>query len=198
MKHNKEEAAAFLLDELGGIDERYVLEARAYRRGGLSGGIKALISIGSVAAALVFLTFSLVIINVLIGGRSGGKAALELDGVLDATSAQSTDEITDEMFFSGQALLVWQKADEQTYYTAPVDSSQLRSLSEGLGHGGAYSDSEQPAAKLWLLMGDGTVVSPYLKTSPGNVGYGCLFDYNAEITPSSSTVSLINQILNSN
>ena len=57
-------------------------------------------------------------------------------------------------------------------------------------------DSESVEVKVWLSYGDGTVVSPYLKHTRGNTGYGTLFDYSAEVEPSEKLTSTIHKLLN--
>ena len=58
---------------------------------------------------------------------------------------------------------------------------------------------ESPQAlsyRVWIVMGDGSVVTPHLKPSDGNVGSAELFDYNAELIPSQAFNSQISEILN--
>ena len=49
---------------------------------------------------------------------------------------------------------------------------------------------------MWIVYEDGRVVSPYLKHTQGNVSYGSLFDYSAEVEPNAALVKALHEVLN--
>lgn len=102
-----------------------------------------------------------------------------------------------ERMGNGFYYLMWE--DEQTgqlYTSEPLTQNQMRQLQEHMGKGTAVGpDEPSPFYRVWLVCGDGSVLTPYLKSSNGNVGYMTLFDYDAELYPSKEFISCVSQIL---
>ena len=59
------------------------------------------------------------------------------------------------------------------------------------------SGGEDAAVSVWINYGDGRVVTPYLKDTEGNVGYGTLFDYEPEIVPTKDMSKFVNSLVSS-
>ena len=91
--------------------------------------------------------------------------------------------------------LIWQIDGEEYYNVAPISkASTLDSITTQLDRPLAdlsAEESEQISVKAWIAYGDGRVDSPYLKHTAGNTGYGVLFDYCAEVEPSSELTDTI-------
>ena len=91
--------------------------------------------------------------------------------------------------------LIWQIDGEEHYNVAPISkTSTLDSITTQLDSPLAdlsAEESEQISVKAWIAYGDGRVDSPYLKHTAGNTGYGVLFDYCAEVEPSSELTDTI-------
>ena len=93
--------------------------------------------------------------------------------------------------------LMWEDAQTgQLYSSEPLTEYQARQLQAHMGKGVAVGpDEPSPFYRVWLVCGDGSVFTPYLKSSNGNVGYMTLFDYDAELYPSKEFISCVSQIL---
>ena len=112
------------------------------------------------------------------------------------------DDISGTVYFpeeidllDGSTRLVWKYADEQGYRACIITAEQLESLEKKLDSGSVnIEDSEADDVDtsldgIWLCRDDGTVISPCLRLSDGNVGYGTLFEYDPELEPSAQFTS---------
>ena len=95
--------------------------------------------------------------------------------------------------FTGSAQLIWTDGESDEYYRVSLSEQELASLlylmqerQVDLGE-----DSEIPSYKIWISIGDGMVISPYLKADPGNTGHGELFDYDPELEMSDDLAEYI-------
>ncbi len=108
----------------------------------------------------------------------------------------SADEID---LHDSTAKLIWQHDGDEHYNVAQITHpSSLKIITAELDR--PCSDlsadcSDMISTKLWVCYGDGRVDSPYLKHTPGNTGYGVLFDYCAEVEPSSALTEAVLTII---
>lgn len=111
-----------------------------------------------------------------------------LDGYTVYPSAES-------LTYTEKTSLVWQYADGDEVYVASLSSKQLDDLKDVMGKGDEVGESSPSlACYVWIIDGQGTVVSPYLKDGAGNEG--CfIFDYEAEIIPDEEFVERVSEIL---
>ena len=78
-----------------------------------------------------------------------------------------------------------------------LTKDEVDQIYRSIGKGTKVGDtSPSPDCHVWVLCGNGEVLSPYLLASAGNVGNAELFDYNAELIPSEQLISCIADILN--
>ncbi len=113
--------------------------------------------------------------------------------------AQRFDKNELSNYRAGKAL-IWQSEQSGELYTLPINGyEQTYKLELLLEKKGAEVSAEEAAhisTRLWVSLGDGRVVTPYLKESVGNVGYGTIFDYTAELAPDDEAwVAFIREIL---
>ena len=209
MKKIKQEQAEALFRAIGEIDDFLLQEAVSYRPSKRF-SLSALIPI---AATLLLTTVLLVSTGVMSLWSPSGKNPMSeqngnagstpqtLDSVLlfsrdDAlyTTVETADSVP---FFSGEAYLVWQYADSEALcISRELSESEVETLTKKMGTGTPVeADSQSPSCRMWLVLGDGRVISPYLYPSSGNVGAATLFDYEAELIPSSEFSSCISDIL---
>lgn len=202
MKEMKRIKAEYLLLEIGEIDDALVHDAENYHPERSSRPRLLLI-----AAAFV-LVFALVIgtplISRLVSPKAEGEGDIDLQVYsLDALISESdtakysfVSTSADLPYFDGGAHVVWQTEGSDGYYVSDTLSKrELSELSASIGKGESVGDtSPELECKVWILYGDGRVVTPYLKTSSGNVSSE-VFDYEAEIIPTDSFVSCISDIL---
>lgn len=205
MKYSKQEKIEYLFDEIGRINDSLVQEAMVYRREPKKLPIKAI----SVAATL--LVACLVLFRVGSGllpkvskddtavNESGRIASLESlltehTDTLDCRLLSAQGELN---FFDSNAYLVWQESNgNRLYVSRPLKADELEKL-KTMATQGTLVGNTSPAldCRVWILCGDGSVFSPYLRSSAGNIGMGELFDYNAEIIPSSNFTAYVSDIL---
>lgn len=110
------------------------------------------------------------------------------------TTVSSAEELD---FFSGAPCVVWQYKDStELCVSRALSSGELQKLTTEIDRGTSVGvTAPSLTCQVWLLPGDGTVISPYLKSSSGNIGTE-LFDYNAELIPTERFASCISEILN--
>ena len=216
----KRRKAEALLDAIGEIDDSYLQEAISYKKRRRVKLSRLLIIAATVILAVVIPFSALVGTSVvglaLIGGfganqgqagdsspEADGEAYMEdrlsflMLGMSDSGNfkfCQSEEEIP---YADGNAYLVWQIDGESGYYMSdPLDYSDVRTLTSTMGRGERVeAGSPTIQCKVWLLLEDGRVISPYLRVSAGNIS-NSVFDYEAEITPDDALVDRISDILN--
>ena len=102
-------------------------------------------------------------------------------------------------FFDGTAKIIWRGEDESQYrvitVASPAEADRILDRLKVAGTPLAPDSAYDPTYSVWISRGDGTVVSPYLKPSAGNVGYACLFDYAPEVEPDEELAALIRGVV---
>ena len=208
MNQNKMKKAAFLLDEVGYVSDAYLQEALTYRK-------KKTLTRPWMAAVACILVVVLVgggllnspLLDNIFGGFNKAEhenpqtqATVTLDSFLDANrgtlncTALSAEEVT---YFGSTYLILQYEGDETFYRSRDLTAREVERINSLLGKGASVGgNSPALLCRVWLVCEDGTVLSPYLKNTDGNKGFAMLFDYEAEILPSSSLISCISDILN--
>ena len=219
--------AAYLLDELGGIEDRYLAEAQIPCRATRQTPIFRRVLIVALSLALTLtVVLSALLIGSLRGAKSEDHAALgdELapgtEQVLNQFSGATATTLSDRLgelrasteslqiaeeelnLFDGQAKVIWQYAEEETVRVQSLTPSEYRQLTQTLDREthsktDGSGEGEKTLAGIWLAAGDGTVISPQLEQTAGNVGYGALFTYRPETEPSTAFTELLCDILSS-
>lgn len=126
--------------------------------------------------------------------------ATRLDAIRDTSSAEklSANQIK---YFDGYARIVWKYSDENYYRVCRISSSDLTKLQNKIENdqGKLVESAEKGSVEgIWISFGDGKVITPCLISSEGNVGYGSVFDYTAEVEPSEALASFICDIIGQN
>lgn len=204
MNRNKMNKAAFLFDEIGNVGDLYLQEALTYRKKRVN--LRPWIAAAACLLVVVLvggLLRSPVLDNIFGGGEKAEpetQAPVTLDAFLDANRAtlNCTEVQENEIDYFGSTYLILQyEGDEAFYRSRNLTEREVDRILGLLGKGDEVGTSS-PAllCRVWLVCEDGTVLSPYLKNTDGNKGHAVLFDYEAEILPSSSLISCISDILN--
>ena len=200
-----------LYDEIGGVDESYLQQAATYRAKRKAPVWRAVLIAASLALVGVLLigTLAMSIGIGLVGswimdalqpqapGSNEQPAAYTIADMEQTMQNKQSDlnPVTEEnlQFFTKHAQLIWTDGESGEYYRVNLTETELdRMLSLMQRYQVEIDeDSEQPNYQMWISFGDGTVVSPYLKTSPGNTGHGQLFNYDPEIELSEDLIRLI-------
>ena len=207
MKHTRHEKILYLFREIGEIDDSLIHEAQTYRPRRMHLPTRWL----TVAAALL-LCVSLVIAGGLLeplfqknSGEApdiGAESEMPmLDRLLASTRgtgvAHPLSHAQDAPYFDGQAYIVWQFVqDGALFISDPLSKDQLLRLTRALEDGESVGGTSPTlTCRVWILPGDGSVLSPYLPNTPGNIGTAELFDYQVEQIPSDALTSCISDIL---
>lgn len=191
-----------LYEEIGGVDERYLQEAGAYRARKKSPAWRTLL----IAAALL-LSFT-----VLLGTVAAGVTIGVIGALIDREEQPDQETLTpveqmelamaqsalqplsaDELALFGAPTLIWSEQGSDEYYSVTLTKSQCEQLVYLMQSSRREytAQSEQPTYQIWLSFGDGVVVSPYLKNTAGNAGHGAVFDYDPELEMSDDLAEYI-------
>lgn len=205
MTEQRIKQAEALFCAIGTIDDEIVAAAqspnfvrrRALWRNGVIAAVAACVAlaigVGALGAGMLASLFG--------GADKVQDEPLTLDAVLqgatDNDSVMRLDE-DDIDLFSGKTSLIWQNGGEGDYCVVELKSDYDASrLKRELYYQTEEVNAEEAKAincRVWVSFGDGTVVSPHLKHSAGNIGYGKLFDYDPELMPSDSLAELVNTL----
>ncbi len=203
-----------LYDEIGGVDERFLQEAATYRarRKAPTWRVALIAAVLALVGALLLGTLAMSVGIAIVGGilHDALSPAPEVPeqneevpvsytiASMEQTLAQRQGNMRpldadDLRLFNGSAQLIWTDSESGEYYRVWLSDSELGDLLYLMQKDpkDISADSEQPAYRIWICFGDGTVVSPYLKADAGNAGHGQLFDYDPELELSGDLIKLI-------
>ena len=197
--------AAFLFDEIGNVGDLYLQEALTYRKKRVN--LRPWIAAAACLLVVVLvggLLRSPVLDNILGGFDKAESPEAVAPTTLDAflTENRNTIECTaiskSEIDYFGSTYLILQyEGDETLHRSRDLTQHEVDRILDLMGKGEEVgASSPELLCRVWLVCEDGTVLSPYLKNTDGNKGHAVLFDYEAEILPSSSLISCISDILN--
>ena len=206
MNHNKIKKAAFLLDEIGNVGDVYLQEALTYRKRRID--IRPWIAAAACILVVVLVGGSLLnspmFDNIFGGFHKAESPEAVPPATLDAFLTENRTTINcsiisaNEVDYFGSTYLILQyEGDETLYRSRDLTKHEVNRILDLMGKGDSVgTTSPELLCRVWLVCEDGTVLSPYLKNTDGNKGHAVLFDYEAEILPSSSLISCISDILN--
>ena len=105
-----------------------------------------------------------------------------------------------EIFFDGTVKLIWKYEDEEEYRICTLSSTNANEIKRIMEYRYGFFNTDPEAdgdglEGFWICYEDGSVISPYLKTSSGNVAYGDVFEYERELEPSAEFARLIERIV---
>lgn len=203
--NQKDKKAAYLLDEIGGIDDRYIAEAMKAKKKPKTGSVILILAACIAALAIMLLAVAgAVAVGGIIGGiirddisSSRPKPPEKLGEILKNESNGSgviKVAYASEIDFFDGAYLIWQNESGNGYCLKRLSQSSLTVLESNIGGANVGEGEEVGAVKVWISCGDGRVFSPYLKPTVGNVGCGELFDYSPEIVPSERFNSCVSNL----
>lgn len=180
--------AEHLLDAIGQLDDGCVQRAVYYRRSRRS--LKKWLAL---AAAFIIVAY------VAISNFTGNKDNLGSRDVLEQTLISVKDYLTPQSqinLFDGTTKLIWSYGDGD-YYALTVS---LHYDAQGLINSVASNQygsgkPEQNSIRLWVSFGNGLVVSPYIEFTPGNIGYGEIFNYEPERAVSRDFAEYLSSII---
>lgn len=224
MKEDRLQKSEYLFREIGSIHDRWVTEALNYRptRARFP---RVLMIAASIALTMGLLVATLLVglrqsspdrgtnTGTLqddiadIGGNSNSPdpnvASFSLDTLLMECKTAQSEAFTvlpssvAINFFSGKVQVAWQYHDSSAVYLSrALTEDEILRIEKNLeASTNTTSTTTQPQCKIWILYGDGRVVSPYLHPSIGNTGACELFDYHIEVIPNADFSSCLSEIL---
>lgn len=208
MKHDKTKQAIYLFREMGGIDERLIHEAIVYRPK-KSALPRVLLIAAALSLSLVLAVGAFLVTMQTQKGHSSNDALPPstdrdevlptLDSILLSQSEKQSAVASNAIeFFGGNAYVVWQRTDSnEIYVSRALTSREVKWLTDEIANGTPVTEGEEePLCRVWILLGDGNTLSPHLEPSDGNDGAAELFDYHAELIPSTAFNSKLSEILN--
>ncbi len=189
----KEEKAFFLFEELSGVSEERLEEARLYgiRRRNLQRFRRSLAVL--VAAALAV---SLVVLVGVPAFRTWYKDFLDRSSPNDRSPEILSEVEVEGRLFSGEPMLVRQKEGSEVYEAVVLSKSQFETISREMENPEGEIPPEEGEVgnqKLWVLSGNGMVFTPCLKKSEGNLHFS-LFDYRDEVVPNQALQNLFGEL----
>lgn len=204
--NNKRRKAAFLLDEIGNVSDVYLQEALSYKKERFYArpwvaAVACILAVVLVGGGLINSPLMDNIFGVFDKAETPNE---EAPATLDSFLSENRGALTctavseDELNYFGSTYLVLQyEGDETLYRSRDLTSREVEKMLDLMGQGASVGEASPTLlCRVWLVCEDGTVLSPYLKNTAGNKGLAVLFDYEAEILPSSSLISCISDILN--
>ncbi len=132
------------------------------------------------------------------GSSPSGPYTLDM-AFTSGLDRESFDYVSDPdtlPYIDGNVHIVWRYGNENRYYISePLENAEFETIKYALGTG-RYAGESSPDTEvgIWVLLGDGRVISPYLMGSSGNISIE-IFDYEVEIIPHERLVENIVSIL---
>lgn len=201
---NKNDKMNMLFSQIGEIDDSLLDEAINYKA-----AHRKSFNFGMLAACLA-LVFAIAVTFPMFNRMKNAVGNKDAEVAEDiAESYHSLDSLLmdsyggkyqklnsfESLSYTDSASLVWQYLDSGEIYVKKLNGSQLEEVTENIGKGDQVGeDSPEISCKMWVLDGEGNVISPYLKGGAGNIDC-TVFDYEVEIIPDESFVECISDIL---
>ena len=210
MKDIKQEKTARLFRAFGEIDDVLLQEAYTYRPARRTVFSRAMLIAATLSLSVVLLLTGLLVTMQRNKGdlppsndaeSNYGTQVNTLDQLLlderDATSYTTLSKSEELPYFDGNVYLVWQYTDsDELCMSRALTQDEVDQLYRNMGKGSKVGDvSPALDCRVWVLCGNGQVLSPYLPLTNGNIGSAELFDYEAELIPSDKLVFYVAGIL---
>ena len=230
---DKERKSEYLLDEIGGIDESFLVEAESYRKKRSSKWLKPLVAVACACVFVIGVMVSVPRLDKNVSAESVNTQSPSLKGDKDNAYLEAATEAGPEMTEAGaeqepevsrfgfdallssqgggytiygsfadvqreqgKTYILWQSVEGgRLFMSRALDEDEAEAISNMVGLGQPVG-VESPVLEfnVWILRGDGSIISPYLIGSEGNIG-SALFDYEAEILPEDELIELVRRIL---
>lgn len=216
MKQTKLQRAEYLFRELSGVDERYLAQALQVREKRAWNGWRRAMLLAACLALSFTLCFSAILLNnrkdgdnmsgdfpqanITGDGAEKHEAIWKLDAILQNSEGMSGTRFDEKSFdfFTGERYVVWQYQDDTHFYRSRSLSAKeikmLCDIASGNMKKSVSADGE-PRVRVWVVEADGTVWTPYLQYTDGNLSAAAFFDYHAEIVPSDDWIDCVSDLI---
>ena len=198
MAMNKKESSLLLFEQLGEIDEDILNECSDYypvvrrRRRSLRAVIIAAAALTALFSVLLVGTFAVMLRRSFSGNAAPSDTGEPADEVetqaeeLPADFAENweklTEEETHERIFGNTPAMLCKRRGESDYRFTALSDAQYDVILED-SPTSLISGNDSSEWQVWVTDGNGMVFTPYLQSSPGNIHFGVLFDYEIEVLP---------------
>lgn len=203
-----------LLDCMDGISDCFLNQAMLWReRGAAQAAARSRKRrrtgwIAAAVAGVLVLTAVRIALLVPLLGIGKGDARPDAKPPLPASLSESLSAAVENQtlvpvereqldYFEGRArLCVGDRETGQLYVSRPLTQSEQALLGKELDAGSAARAprGESEPYSVWILCGDGYVISPCLDTASGCIGAGTLFDYSDERVPTEAFRQLVQML----
>lgn len=189
-----------LYEEIGGVSERYLQQAASYRARRKNPAWRvvliaaALMLVGALLLGTLAMSLGIILLDRLLDNDEPEQGTdtetpvlselAQMESTLTERQAQMQPLQAEELaLFRGYYTLIWREIGSDEYYSVRLSKTEMSHMLYLMQESRTEisENSEQPAVQIWLCMGDGLVISPYLKNSSGNAGHGEVFDYDPEL-----------------
>ncbi|MBP3396642.1 MAG: hypothetical protein J6L87_05680 [Clostridia bacterium] len=224
MRDSRNKKTEYLLSEIGEIDDKFLLEAENYRPQRRLLLYRPLIAAACVCCFVAIVLTAVIRGGVLGKNASveNDKVNSSLKEDTNEQYSEAVTESTSEPMQrsidllcstyssnqksygsfgelereSGKTYILWRHVDGgRIFISRALTDTEVNYIAKHAGLGQSVgASSPELEFNVWILRGDGSIISPYLIGSGGNVG-SALFDYEAEIMPEEELISLIEQVL---
>ena len=198
-------AAEHLFCSMGLIDSSLVAAAQEPRKVRKKTASKSWLIVLAAVISSLSLLFSVLMGGLIITNIQSSppqkRPADALQGVLEEAETEVQRLSEDELpLFDGSLNLIWRAEGDEEFcvldISSELDAKEVNLLISDHGEELSPSKAEEIKYDVWISFGDGTVISPYLKKSNGNIGYGELFTYTPEVSPASELTEIIDELIN--
>ena len=121
-----------------------------------------------------------------------------LSDVEDSERVMSYRSAEDIELFDGEAKIIWSDGEEYNVIrlSGEFEKNRLNSaMNQSFARAKAVGEDDNVSVLVWISYGDGRVITPYLKNTVGNVGYGEFFEYDPEIVPTEELSDFVNDLI---
>lgn len=214
--------ASQLMDAIGNLDDGLIWEAETYRPARRYTEARRWVTVAASLLITVAVILLATIGGNLIGGDKQSPTPDVNEGVQDpgqdsnagsnpsgnASPVKEIDRLLAEESIETRKVLladipyydefyyiVWARVGSDDYYISdPINLYVADDLVEAASSG-TYANGATIDYYIWVICPDGAVFSPHLIPNSGNIYYGTLFDYEAELLPSDFFAGLLSTIL---
>ena len=190
MKYSKRERAEYLYSEMSGISDEFINEALSYRK---KKSLKPFFFAS--AAAAVALLFAIAAPWMFLKDHKTETMSFYLS--IKNTEGMTVSDVSEIVFFDGGVKLIISDEENGGYKLLSLPHASSSTIIEIMSENHVKPLEEDPDSipRIWISLGDGRTVSPYLEYSAGNTGACELFGYEPEGEPSTKLTEYISGLL---
>lgn len=199
MNTPQNEKASLLFEEIGAIDDELLASCDDFypiRRKTVKRRVAVIIAAAVLSTLLTVLLIGAAAISMRALLHNAEKTVeptkdnkQESPEPLDPPA--DVDEVRSALFGEEPVLIL---SEENGFRVIPLRDDEFQTLTHGLTSPLSLQSGTAPNTMLWIADGHGTVKTPYLPDTPGNTGFGRLFEYDPEVLPNGECSALLEKL----